>query len=140
MNLTPVPLDEINALAIGTMLETLGIEVTRVTEELVEARMPVDRRTFQIHHILHGGANAVLAETLAGIGGVLCIDRTRFQVVGVEINCNHIRSVASGYVTGVARPLHLGKITQVWDIRIEDDAGRLTCVSRLTAAVVAIKP
>lgn len=86
--------------------------------------------------LLHGGASAALAETLGSIGAFLCVDSAQFDVVGLEINANHIRSVRSGYVTGVARPLHLGNSTQVWDIRIHDERERLVCVCRLTMAVL----
>ncbi len=96
--------------------------------------MPVDARTRQPFGLLHGGASVALAETLGSIAGNLCVARGR--VVGLEINANHVRATTEGFVHGTARPLHIGRSTQVWEIRIEDDAGRLTCISRLTLAVV----
>ena len=120
----------------GTMVEHLGIEFLEVGEDSLSARMPVDRRTVQPFGLLHGGASATLAETLGSMAGTLCLDPERNLVVGLEINANHIRSVRSGWVTGVARPLHIGSTTQVWEIRITDERGKLVCISRLTLAVV----
>ena len=98
--------------------------------------MPVDHRTRQPFGLLHGGASVALAETLGSVAANYCVDMTRFYCVGQEINANHLRSVRSGRVTGTARPIHLGGRSQVWDIRIEDEAGRLSCVSRLTMSVL----
>jgi 1,4-dihydroxy-2-naphthoyl-CoA hydrolase len=98
--------------------------------------MPVDERTRQPFGLLHGGASVALAETLGSMGANFCLDTTRFYAVGQEINANHVRSARSGRVTGTARPIHLGNRSHVWDIRIEDDAGRLTCVARLTLSVI----
>lgn len=100
--------------------------------------MPVDARTVQPYGLLHGGASVLLAETLGSSAGNLCVAEGR-RVVGIEINANHLRAVTGGLVTGTARPLHLGRSTQVWEIRIEDEAGRLACVSRLTLAVVGAR-
>ncbi len=130
------PVDAVNQLSRGTMLEHLGIEFTEIGEDYVKATMPVDHRTFQPMRILHGGASVVLAETVGSYAANLCVDSNRFACVGLEVNANHIRSVRSGSVTGTARPVHLGRRTQVWEIRIEDDDGRLTCIARLTMAVV----
>lgn len=130
------PLAALNVTSAGTMVEHLGIEFTAIDGESITARMPVDQRTVQPAGLLHGGASAALAETLGSIGAFLCVDSTQFDVVGLEINANHIRSVRSGFVTGVARPLHLGNSTQVWDIRIHDERERLVCVCRLTMAVL----
>ena len=102
--------------------------------------MPVDGRTMQPDRILHGGASVALAETLGSVGGTLCIDRKRFQIVGVEINANHLRPAMGGHVTGRASPIHLGRRTQVWNIEIRDDDKRLVCVSRLTIAVIERQP
>ena len=96
----------------------------------------MDARTRQPFGLLHGGASVSLAETLGSMAANFCVDTTKFYCVGQEINANHIRSARSGRVTGTARPIHLGSRTQVWDIRIEDEAGRLTCVSRLTLSVI----
>lgn len=119
----------------GSMVEHLGIELTELGDNFLVARMPVDQRTIQPAGILHGGANVVLAETLGSVAGNLVVPAGK-MVVGVEINANHLRSARSGFVTGTVTPVHLGRSTQVWDIRIVDDAQRLTCVSRLTVAVV----
>lgn len=116
-------------------MEPLGIVFTEVGPDYLRASMPVDARTHQPYGLLHGGASALLAETLGSTAGMLCAAPGHI-VVGIEINANHLRGVRDGTVTGTARPLHLGRSTQVWDIRIEDDAQRLVCVSRLTLAVV----
>jgi 1,4-dihydroxy-2-naphthoyl-CoA hydrolase len=123
-----------------TMGEHLGIEVTDIGADYLEARMPVDGRTMQPDRILHGGASVALAGTLGSVGGSMCIDRERFQIVGVEINANHLRPAMTGHVTGRANPIHLGRRTQVWNIEIRDDRKRLVCVSRLTVAVIERQP
>ena len=123
-----------------TMGQHLGIEVTDMGPDWLEARMPVDARTVQPDRILHGGASVALAETLGSVGGTMCVDRERFQVVGQEINANHLRPAMSGHVTGRASPIHLGRRSQVWNIEIRDDRGRLVCVSRLTIAVIERQP
>jgi uncharacterized protein (TIGR00369 family) len=119
----------------GELAENMGIEVIEFTPERVVATMPVvgNRQPFGL---LHGGASVVLAETLGSIGANLCLDPAAYFAVGQEINANHLRGVRSGCVTGTARPIHLGARSQVWEIRIEDEKGRLTCISRLTMAVV----
>lgn len=113
----------------------LGIEITDVGDDYITGRMPVDERTRQPYGILHGGASCVLAETLGSIGGAFCVDIHTQIVVGLEINANHLRPVTSGYVIGTARPIHLGKTTHVWDIKITNEKGDLVCISRLTLAV-----
>ncbi|MFT3790376.1 MAG: hotdog fold thioesterase [Rudaea sp.] len=118
-----------------TLMATIGIEVTEIGDDYVRGTMPVDARTHQPYGILHGGASVALAETLGSYAAMLCCDPD-YYVVGLDINANHVRAVASGTVTGTARPLHVGRSTQVWEIRIEDEAGRLVCISRLTMAVV----
>jgi uncharacterized protein (TIGR00369 family) len=120
----------------GTMMEHLEIRFTEVGEDFVAATMPVDARTHQPFGLLHGGASAALAETLGSAAANFCCDPTTHYAVGLEINANHLRAVRSGIVTGLGRALHLGRRTQVWEMRITDDAGRLVCVSRLTLAVV----
>jgi len=102
--------------------------------------MPVDARTWQPYGLLHGGASVTLAETLGSVGANCVVDDSRFFCVGQEINANHLRGVRSGRVTGTARPIHVGGRSQVWEIRIEDDKGRLACISRLTLAVVEGPP
>jgi 1,4-dihydroxy-2-naphthoyl-CoA hydrolase len=117
----------------------LGIEFTEIGTDYLKARMPVDRRTHQPYGLLHGGASVVLAETLGSTGAMLCVDQSKSYVVGLEVNANHVRSVAGGWVIGTARPLHVGRSTQLWDIHIVDEAGKLVCVSRLTVAVIEKK-
>ena len=128
--------EEFNRGFVGNAIGHLGIVVTELGEDFVRGTMPVDERTKQPYGILHGGSSALLAETLASLAGNLCMeDPTKAQAVGIELNCNHVRAMTSGVVTGTARPLHVGRSTQLWDIRIEDDQGRLVCASRLTMAV-----
>jgi uncharacterized protein (TIGR00369 family) len=127
---------DLNAMASGTLIETLGIEVVELRDDALVARMPVDHRTVQPAGVLHGGASVALAETLASWAGYLSVDREKFHVVGQEINANHIRPVFSGWVTATATPAAIGRRSQVWEIRIVDDAGRLACISRCTLAVI----
>jgi 1,4-dihydroxy-2-naphthoyl-CoA hydrolase len=133
-----VTADEINESQIieGQMARHLGIEITVVGSDYMTARMPVDHRTIQRIGILHGGASLALAETVGSIAASYCIDRESFYIVGQEINANHLRPVRSGFVYATARPLHLGRSSQVWDIRISNEEGKLTCVSRFTVAVL----
>ena len=119
----------------GTMGEHLGIEWLELGEDFIKARMPVDHRTKQPYGLLHGGASVALAETLGSVGAALSVDPTRYIAVGMEINANHIRSVRDGFVIGTTRPVHRGATTQVWEIRIEDERGKLVCISRLTVAI-----
>lgn len=136
----PASVAELQALGRDTIHESLGIEILEVGEDCVRGRMPVDRRTHQPHGLLHGGASVVLAESLGSIAAGLVVAASGARVVGLEVNANHLRGVRSGWVTGTARALHIGRSTQVWEIRIENDAGELSCISRLTMAVVAGKP
>ena len=129
-------LADLNALSAGTAMQPLGIEFTQIGHDYLRATMPVDARTRQPYGLLHGGASVLLAETLGSTAGNLCTPEGRV-CVGIEINANHVRAVRDGLVTGTARPLHVGGRTQVWEIRIEDAAGQLVCISRLTLAVVA---
>ena len=118
----------------------LGIEFLEATNEYVTARMPVDERTHQPFGILHGGASVVLAESLGSVASVLRLpDPTTQRAVGLEINANHIRSVSSGWVYGKCTPVHIGRTTHIWDIRITDEQVRLVCISRLTIAIIAAK-
>ncbi|GAB2661718.1 hotdog fold thioesterase [Flavihumibacter cheonanensis] len=119
----------------GTMGEHLGIEWMELGEDFIKARMPVDHRTKQPYGLLHGGASVALAETLGSVGAALSVDPSRYIAVGMEINANHIRSVRDGFVVGTTRPVHRGSTTQVWEIRIEDERGKLVCISRLTVAI-----
>ncbi len=134
----PVSLDELNRLSRGTLIDHLGIVFTGAGEDWLQATMPVDERTRQPYGLLHGGASVVLAETLGSSAGNLCVDTASQVCVGLEINANHLRAVRSGMVTGTARALHVGRTTQVWEIRIENEAGKPVCISRLTLAVVPV--
>lgn len=118
------------------MISLLGIEFTRLGDDEMEARMPVDNRTKQPFGILHGGASLVLAETVGSFASHWVIDNTKYIAVGMEINANHLRPVKHGYVTAICKPVHLGNSSHVWDIRITDDKGKAVCISRLTVAIV----
>lgn len=134
----PVTVEDINTTQIvdGQMARHLGIEMTEIGNDFMAAKMPVDHRTIQRIGIMHGGASLALAETVGSIAASYCVDRDNHFIVGQEINANHIRSVREGFVYAKATPLHLGKSSQVWDIKITDDAGKLVCVSRFTVAVL----
>ncbi|ARA94513.1 esterase [Rhodothermaceae bacterium RA] len=131
-----VTVSRLNAMNAGTLAERLGIRFTELGDDYLKATMPVDHRTHQPLGMLHGGASVALAETLGSVGAYLCADPATQVCVGLEINANHIRAVRSGLVTGMARPLHRGRTTQVWDVRIVDAQDRLVCVSRITIAVL----
>jgi len=126
----------LNSMGRNTLVEHLGIEITKLGDSTIEARMPVDRRTHQPYGLLHGGASVALSETLGSIAAHCTLCDPSKYCVGVEINANHLRSVRSGYVTGVASPIHLGSRTQVWEIRISNEQQELVCISRITMAVV----
>ncbi|MFL6585436.1 MAG: hotdog fold thioesterase [Luteimonas sp.] len=128
-------LDQLNAMSVNTAIAALGIVFTEIGPDFLRATMPVDSRTHQPFGLLHGGASALLAETLGSSAGGLSAPEG-CGVVGIEINANHLRGVRAGIVTGTARPLHVGRSTQVWEIRVGDAAGKLVCISRLTLAVV----
>jgi 1,4-dihydroxy-2-naphthoyl-CoA hydrolase len=129
-------LETANDLSTSCLIGHVGIEFLEVGEDWLVARMPVDDRTRQPVGILHGGASVVLAETLASCAATFTVDGERASCVGMEINANHIRPVTSGWVTGVVRPIALGRRTQVWEVRITDEGGKLVCVSRCTMAVI----
>ena len=131
--LTP---DDVNAMSRNTMMATLGIRISEIGEDYVRGTLPVDARTHQPYGLLHGGASVALAETLGSFAAMLTLDPNVEAAVGLDINANHVRGVKSGTVTGTARALHLGRSTQVWEIRIEDEHGKLVCISRLTMAVI----
>ena len=130
-----VTLEELNALSRNTLMVPLGIRFTEIGPDYLRGTMPVDARTHQPYGLMHGGASAALAETLGSTAAGMCVGEGE-GVVGIEINANHLSGVREGLVTGTARPLHVGRSTQVWEIRIEDEAGKLVCVSRLTLAVI----
>jgi len=114
----------------------LDIQFTEIGPDFLKATMPVDERTHQPAGILHGGASVVLAETIGSVASNMCIDVERYQAVGLEINANHLRQVKSGRVTGICKPLHQGAKTQVWEIKIYDEKGKMNCISRLTVAII----
>lgn len=129
-------LEQLRANGTKNLGDTLGIELTELTRERVVATMPVDERTRQPFGILHGGASVALAETVASLAGTMNVDLGRFNVVGIEINANHLRAKSDGVVTGTATPIHVGRSTQVWEVRIVDEQQRPICISRCTLAVV----
>ena len=120
----------------NTMIERIGIAVTDIGDDYVRGTMPVDARTHQPYGLLHGGASVALAETLGSLGAMMCADAKTHLAVGLDINANHLRGVTDGIVTGTARAIHVGRTTQVWEIRIEDERLRLVCIARLTVAIV----
>ena len=129
-------LSDLGAIEPGTMAEFLGMEWTELGDDYIKIKMPVDQRTKQPYGLLHGGASCALAETIGSVASQLILDPNKFICVGLEINANHIRSARNGYVTGIAKPLHLGGTTHVWDIKIYDDADQLICICRLTLAIL----
>ena len=133
--MTGMPLPEIPA---GTLLQRLGLEFIEASTERVVARIPVDGNT-QPYGVLHGGATAALCETVASIGTALAAG-TQKLAMGIELNINHIRPVREGHVTATGTPLHIGKTTAVWDMKVHDDEGRLVAVSRLTVAIRDVSP
>jgi 1,4-dihydroxy-2-naphthoyl-CoA hydrolase len=132
----PFTLEEIQEYSRGSMVEHVDLLFTEIGPDFLRGTLPVDSRTTQPFGLLHGGASAMLAETLGSVAATHCVDMSRYRCVGLEINSNHIRSARAGRVTGTARPIHIGGRSQVWEIRIEDDKGRLTCISRLTVMVL----
>ncbi|RMH85801.1 hotdog fold thioesterase [Pseudomonas sp. AOB-7] len=131
-------LDALNALQKHTIGELLGIRFESFDDDSLSASMAVDARTHQPYGLLHGGASVVLAETLGSTASYLCIDSSRFYGVGLEVNANHLRGLRTGRVHAVARPVHLGRTTHVWDIRLSGDDGKPSCISRLTMAIVPL--
>lgn len=132
----PFSAEQVQQRGADTMIEHIGIKITRVGDDFLEGTMPVDRRTMQPMGILHGGASVALAETLGSLAANFVIDPQKKYCVGLDINANHIRSAKKGLVKGVAKPLHLGSSTQVWTIEIKDEENRIVCISRLTMAVL----
>jgi 1,4-dihydroxy-2-naphthoyl-CoA hydrolase len=131
-----ITLGFVNKACRKTMVEHIGIEFTQIGPDFMSARMPVDHRTIQPLGLLHGGASVSLAETLGSMAGWCCVNRDTHDVVGIEINANHLRGMRSGYVYGTTTPVHLGRTTQVWEIRIRDEKRQMVCISRLTLAVI----
>lgn len=119
--------------------QLIGLEFTELGPDFIKATMPVDSRTHQPFGVLHGGASVVLAESLGSIASWLVVDNTKYMAFGLEVNANHLRPVRKGIVTGMCRPIHLGKTTHVWDIRITTEDDKLVCISRLTVAIVPME-
>jgi len=131
----PVTVEEINHRCKNTLVDHLGIEFVEVGDQFMRAKMPVDQRTNQPMGIVHGGATAALAETVGSAAANYCVEKGKV-CVGLDLNINHIRAVGAGFVTGTARPFHLGKSTQVWEIKIENEAKQLISAARLTMLVI----
>ncbi|MCU0422226.1 MAG: hotdog fold thioesterase [Bacteroidia bacterium] len=140
-NIEQVTLEQLNARNANTMADFIGIETVEIGPDYLVARMPIDYRTVQPLRIVNGGAYCVLAETVGSMAANLAVDRTKYVAIGLDINANHIRSAheGNGYVYGTAKPIHIGRTTQVWEIKITDQRGKLNCISRLTMAVIEIK-
>ena len=132
----PVSIEIFTAMHVGTAVAQLGIEFLEVGDDFIRARVPVDHRTKQPYGLLHGGVSVVLAETLGSCGAASAAPEG-YRCVGLDINANHLKGATSGWVTGITRPVHIGRTTQVWHIDLTNDAGELTCVSRITMAVLA---
>ncbi|HNV29543.1 MAG TPA: hotdog fold thioesterase [Cyclobacteriaceae bacterium] len=131
-----ITLESLNKFSLNTMVSHLGIEFTSIGEDHISAKMPVDHRTQQPLGLLHGGASVTLAETLGSLAATCCVDQNTQYCVGLDINANHVKSARSGYVYGTTKPIHIGKRTHVWEIRIVNEANELVCISRITMAVI----
>jgi 1,4-dihydroxy-2-naphthoyl-CoA hydrolase len=131
-----ISLETINERCQGSMIGHVGIEVVEIGDDYLRARMPVDQRTKQPAGVLHGGASVVLAETLASWAATFSVDSSKHHCVGLEINANHVRAASSGFVFGTARPVHLGRSTHIWEVRITNEDDKLVCISRVTMAVL----
>lgn len=134
----PVSVAELTKIHLGTAVEHLGIEFLEVGDDFIRARAPVDKRTLQPYGLIHGGVSVVLAETLGSCGAAYAAPEGH-RAVGLDINANHLKGVTAGWVTGITYPVHIGRTTQVWQIDMSNDAGEMTCVSRITMAVLAPK-
>jgi len=134
----PTTVETLTAFSVNTATDHLGIEFLEVGDDFITARVPVDKRTCQPYGLLHGGVSVVLAETL-GSCAAACASPEGTRVVGLDINANHLRAATSGWVTGITRPVHIGRTTHVWAIELRNEAGELTCVSRITMAILAPK-
>ena len=131
-----ITIEKLKGLGKDSMAGFLGMEWTAIGDDFLKLSMPVNERTTQVYGILHGGASCALAETVGSVASALVIDQDKFYCVGLEINANHVRSVRQGLVIGTATPLHLGRTTHVWDIKIHDEMQKLVCVSRHTVAII----
>ena len=134
----PISVEALTAIHVDTAVQHLGIEFLEVGDDFIRARVPVNTRTRQPYGLLHGGVSVVLAETLGSCGAAYA-NPPGHRAVGLDINANHLKGATQGWVTGITRPVHIGRTTQVWQIDLTNDAGELTCVSRITMAVLAPK-
>ena len=132
-------IEQMQSKAVNTLIDALDIKYVELSLDRVVMTMPVGPKTRQPAGILHGGASVALAETAASVATAINVDLTKFNPVGLEINANHIRSKQDGIVTAIATPLHKGRTTMIWDIKIVDEDEKLICVSRCTMAVIAKK-
>ncbi len=132
----PISVEELTTAHIDTAVQHLGIEFLEVGDDFIRARVPVNTHTRQPYGLLHGGVSVVLAETLGSCGAAYCCPEG-YRAGGLDINANHLKGTVSGWVTGITRPVHIGRTTQVWQIDLSNAAGELTCVSRITMAVLA---
>jgi len=135
----PISVEALTTSHQRTAAERIGLEFLEVGDDFIRARVPVDERTKQPAGLLHGGISVLLAETLGSCGAAFAAPPGH-QVVGLEINANHIKGATSGWVTGITRPIHIGRSTHVWHIELRNDAGELTCISRITMAVLQPRP
>ena len=134
-----ITVESLNKMGHGCMLEHIGIEFIEIGKDYIKAKMPVDHRTHQPYGLLHGGASVTLAETLGSVAAHITVNDPKCYTVGQEINANHIRSARSGFVTGIVKPIHIGKRSHVWGIEIFDEQEKMICISRITMAVVERK-
>jgi 1,4-dihydroxy-2-naphthoyl-CoA hydrolase len=141
MNWTSTDLDAINRMCKNTLMEHLNIQFDEITSESISAIMPVNKTTHQPMGLLHGGANVVLIESLGSMASALLCDIKVEAPVGLEVNANHLKSVTSGFVKGIAKPIHIGKSTHVWHVDIVDlnNPLKLLCTGRLTVLIKQIK-
>ncbi len=132
---TTYTLEQVNTINKNTLMEHLGIEYTEIGEDYIKGKMPVDKRTLQPAGLLHGGASVALIESLGSAGSALCVDLSKTNVVGIEVNANHIKSARNGYVYGTAKLIHEGRTTHLWEAKIVNDKNELVCVGRLTVLI-----
>ncbi len=138
INPEEVSLSALNERCKNTLSDWIGIEFCELGTDYLVAKMPVDHRTIQPLGVVNGGAFCALAETVGSMAANLCLDRTKYVALGLDINANHLKSAGKGFVYGTAKAFHVGRSTQVWEIKITDDEGNLCCISRLTMAVVPV--
>lgn len=131
-----ITVEQLNKMSKNTMMEHLDLEFTEIGKDFISAKMPVDHRHHQPYGLLHGGASVVIAETLGSVAAHCTFIDQKKYAVGLEINANHLKSVKSGYVFGITKPIHVGRSTQVWEIKITNEQDQLVCVSRITMAII----